>query len=112
MKLNEQVMICQDGKLCRSNIGTVIARTKYKVMIQFMNEGTEISAWFRPYGSTKQFRENRRYGAWCDTDSLCPWYSAVTLKRVRRNLGTDADYYIDLAIRQSLDHQTKEGWND
>lgn len=112
MKLNEEVILLQDGKICRSTIGVVVAKTKYKVRVTFPYRGKYITAWFRPYGNTRQFRNTGRYGGYVQEAEhpICNWFSVNTFKSIRRI--TISEYYIDLARNYTEGHKDPREWED
>lgn len=86
MKIGKQVAVCQDGKAGRAVLGTIVkTHNGNRILVRFKPTEylPESEHWFRFY--SKRYGK-KRFGAWCDIDTFCPWYSVLKLKRVQ-NLG-------------------------
>jgi len=109
LKRSEKVYLFEDGKLCRSLIGSVV-KTRYKdALVQLTYNGEVIQKWFKPYGSTRRYRTNGTLAAYlAPATEWFSWYTCVSERKLKRQLGDSFNHYDMIAFKNSVAHLTKD----
>ena len=105
----DNVYLFEDGKLCRGLLGHVV-KTRYRdILVQCTYNGETVLKWFKPYGNTRSYRDYKIVAAYL-TEHPCwfTWYTCISERDLKRQLGTSFNHYHQLAFQNSVAHLKKD----